>query len=276
MSMQLSEMWFYPIKSCRGIALESAQLDAFGLVGDRRWMLVDSNGHMVTQRECAQMCLIQVELGVDSLLPGLVVHAPSMPSLVISPPNGKQRLQVQVWQDVCQAWLLEESVHQWFSEFLQRDVRLVWFPEEGQRQVDLAYARPGEQVAFADGFPLLLIAQASLDDLNSRLESPIEMARFRPNLVVSGCDAFEEDRHNAIQIGELIFPIVKPCARCSMPTIDLNTAKRGREPTNTMSHYRKREGELFFGQNLLAPNLGRLQLGMSAKWLAFHGKFLKN
>ncbi len=262
MSMYVSEIWCYPIKSCAGIALPRAQLDKFGLVGDRRWMLVDQHGRMVTQRECPRMTLIQVGQHVA----GLQIMAPGMNPLSFSTPRCDRTIAVQIWHDVLQACLAESSVHDWFSRFLQREVRLVWCPPNAERQVDLAYANPGEQVAFADGFPLLLISHASLEDLNARLESAIEMARFRPNVVISGCCAFEEDHHGAIQIGDTVFPIVKPCARCSIPSIDLIQATRGPEPTRSLSRYRKRVGEVLFGQNLLAPVSGLLEVGMRASW----------
>jgi len=232
-------------------------------------MLVDDKGRMVTQRECPRMCLIQVSEQAPGFMPDkvLVVSAPGLDKLNIMLPSTTQYIEVQVWQDKCQAWLADDSVHQWFSQFLQRAVRLVWFAPNAKRQVDLDYARPGDQVAFADGFPLLLISQASLDDLNSRLTSPIEMLRFRPNLVIDGAEPYAEDRHKALQIGELVLPIVKPCARCSIPSIDLHTAKRGVEPTRTLAQYRKQNGDIMFGQNLLAPNSGEIEVGMRVQWL---------
>jgi hypothetical protein len=262
MSMYVSEIWCYPIKSCAGMSLQHAALDPFGLAGDRRWMVVDQDGRMVTQRECPRMTLIKVA----QQLAGLQISAPTMTPLSLLAPRCQRMITVQVWQDVLQACLAESAAQDWLSRFLQRDVRLVWCPPSAERQVDLAYAKPGQRVAFADGFPLLLISQASLDDLNARLDSPIEMARFRPNLVISGCAAFEEDRHRAIKIGEAVFPIVKPCARCPIPSIDLIQATRSREPTRCLRGYRKRDGEVFFGQNLLAPVRGVLQLGMRANW----------
>lgn len=261
--MVLSQIWQYPIKSCGGIRLDESRLDQFGLAGDRRWMLVDKQGHMVTQRDCPKMCLIQVL----EQAPGLVVSAPGLERLNIMPPSETQYIEVQVWQDKCQAWLADDLVHQWFSDYLQRDVRLVWFAEDVKRQVDLNYARPGDQVAFADGFPLLLISQASLDDLNARLSMPIEIQRFRPNLVIEGAEAYAEDHHKAIQIGDVVLPIVKPCARCSIPSINLQTATRSVEPTRTLAQYRKQNAEIVFGQNLLAPKQGEIAVGMSATWL---------
>ena len=261
--MVLSQIWQYPIKSCGGISLDKTLLDQFGLAGDRRWMLVDKLGRMVTQRDCPKMCLIQVL----EQAPGLVVSVPGFESLNIMPPNETQYIEVQVWHDKCQARLADELVHQWFSEFLQREVRLVWFAADAKRQVDLNYARPGDQVAFADGFPLLLISQASLDDLNARLSMPIEMQRFRPNLVIEGGEPYAEDHHKAIQIGEVVLPIVKPCARCSIPSINLHTATRSVEPTRTLAQYRKQNGEIMFGQNLLAPKQGEIAVGMRVKWL---------
>ena len=277
--MQLSEIWRYPIKSCGGVSVTEAELDSFGLKGDRRWMLVDGDGMMVTQRECPRMCLIQVEELFDPLAPGLLVDAPGFPPLNIQQPKGRQNIAVQVWQDRQQAWLVEDpKVHQWFSDFLSKSVRLVWWPEFEQRQVDLNYARTGDQVAFADGFPFLLISQASLDDLNSRLSDSVSMTRFRPNLVISGSDMLAEEQYCLLTLGRWSFELVKPCARCSIPSIDPQTGQRQSEPTRTLASYRKQKGEIFFGQNLIysAPSrqqllssnhsAARLSTGMPAFW----------
>ncbi|UQB41362.1 MOSC N-terminal beta barrel domain-containing protein [Thiomicrospira microaerophila] len=256
--MWLSEIWRYPIKSCGGESLDQTELDPFGLQGDRRWMLIDQYNRMVTQRQHPKMGLIRVKTQQAEGLnipPGLVVSAPGFKDLAIQLPNQASVVEVGIWQDSCQAWLADFTVHQWFSDFLGQAVRLVWFPDSGQRQIDLNYAKVGEQVAFADGFPLLLTSQASLDDLNQRLSKPIEMIRFRPNLVVSGCQAFDEDRHQQLRIGSKRFILAKPCSRCAIPSLDPKTALKQTEVSRALA-YRQAEAGVLFGQNLCyAPDL---------------------
>lgn len=279
--MVLSEIWRYPLKSAKGLSLTEAQLDQFGLQNDRRWMLVDPAGKMVTQRSCPKMCLIQVieppGLVVENSnkAPGLVLQWPNQLAFEVAIPNGQHIIKVQVWNDHCQAWLADSDASEKLSAFLEKPVRLVWFPDHHFRQVDLDYANRGEGVAFADGFPFLLITQASLDDLNQRLDAPVSMSRFRPNLVIAGADAYAEDHAQGIKIGDQRFKIVKPCARCSIPNIDPLTAKRSNQPAQTLLSYRKTQSEILFGQNLLFDSDFKqmdhqknpiLRVGMAAEW----------
>ncbi|WFE68362.1 MOSC N-terminal beta barrel domain-containing protein [Thiomicrospira sp. R3] len=264
--MIVKAIYRYPIKSCGGEKLQQAKLDKLGIQGDRRWMLIDPNNRMVTQRQCAKMCLIQVKTS-NKNQPGLVVNSPGFQALFIQQPASQNTIEVQVWQDKCQAWLADETAHQWFSNVLGRAVRLVWFPDTSQRQIDLNYAQIGEQLAFADGFPLLLTNQASLDDLNQRLAEPIEMIRFRPNIVINTGCAFEEDQHAEVMIGEHCFKIAKPCARCIIPTVDPFTAQAQLEVRSALS-YRKQGNDILFGQNLLYSNSLRLRLQVSLVELA--------
>ena len=191
-----------------------------------------------------------------------------MPALTVPATGEKRQAQVTVWDDRCKVLDAGDEAADWFSRFLAIDCRLMYFPDDEVRAVDPRYARPGDRTAFSDGFPLLLIAQASLDDLNSRLEAPISMARFRPNLVVQGCDAFAEDHWKEIRIGDLKFRIVKPCSRCTIPGIDPTTGERGLEPLRTLAAYRKRGTKIFFGQNVIADGQGELRVGMPVEVIA--------
>jgi len=256
--ISLSELAIYPIKSTAQIQLNKTIMGPFGLHMDRRWMLVDENGVMLTQRKHAKMCLIQSVLS-DS---GLSVSAGEMPTLFIPAADSSSPVLVTVWQDTCNAYDCGKEAAAWFSEFLNTSARLVYFPDNEHRQVDLTYANKGDITAFSDGFPYLLISQASLDDLNSRLGSSVEMKRFRPNLVVSGTEAFAEDKWKKIRIGEITFNIVKPCSRCVIPSIDPETANKTAEPVKTLASYRMRENKIFFGQNVIAENMGELEVGM--------------
>lgn len=257
----VSGLSIYPVKSCRGIKLNSSELGSFGLENDRRWMVVDEHGVMLTQRKIAEMSLIQVEL-TDF---GIILEKPLMHSLSVTIPSAKNRIAVKVWKDHCQAFDAGDEAAKWLSAALSVKCRLAYFPDDEFRQVDLTYANKGEKTAFSDGFPLLLISQASLDDLNTRLSVPVVMERFRPNIIISGCQPFEEDKWKSIRIGGIIFRIVKPCSRCIIPNINIETAEREKEPIKTLSSYRKRENKIFFGQNIIANSLGKIDVGMTVE-----------
>jgi len=261
-SIYLSELAIYPVKSLAQITLNQSHVDNFGLRHDRRWMIVDQQGHFITQRQHSRMCLINVESKYEnSELIAIVLTAPQMSSLKVELPKSKQSIKVTVWHDQCLALDCGSEAAKWLTEFLSVSCQLVYFAENEIRQVDQTYAQPNDRTAFSDGFPLLLISQASLDDLNSKLETAIPMKRFRPNLVVSGCAAFDEDNWKLIRIGELVIRVVKPCSRCVIPSIDTNTGERGKEPTRTLLTYRKQDNKLFFGQNLIANSPGFLSIG---------------
>ena len=222
----VSGLSIYPVKSCQGITQNSALVERFGLENDRRWMVVNEHGVMLTQRKISKMCLIQVLLTKS----GLVLKAKNMADLSIIKPTPSEKVMVKVWDDECLAFDAGDEAANWLSHFLSVKCRLVYFPNDEFRQVDLSYARKGDKTAFSDGFPLLLISQESLDDLNSRLNQPITMERFRPNIIVSGCDSFAEDTWKKIRIGNIFFRIVKPCSRCVIPSINVETAVREEEP----------------------------------------------
>jgi len=262
--LKVSELAIYPVKSLARITLQAASVQCFGLEHDRRWMLVDAAGKFLTQRQHARMCLIQPELQGEQLC----LRAEGMPALVVPGPAGQSTRRVIVWDDQCNALDCGDESAAWVSRFLAIDCRLVYFPDDEVRAVDPRYARPGDRTAFSDGFPLLLISQASLDDLNSRLDTPVSMARFRPNLVVQGSEAFAEDNWKEIRIGDLKFRIVKPCSRCIIPGIDPATGERGPEPLRTLAGYRKRGEKIFFGQNVIADGQGEIRLGMSVEVIA--------
>ena len=257
----LSELSIYPVKSCGQISLTEASLSPFGLHMDRRWMLIDEQGVMLTQRKFARMCLVQSHLNNNKLQ----VNAPGMNQLTIQATDNL--VEATVWEDNCQAYDCGDEAANWFSEFLDTPARLVYFPDSEIRQVDLTYAQQGDTTAFSDGFPYLLISQASLDDLNKRLDSPVEMKRFRPNLVVSGNEAFAEDQWKRIRIGSIDFRIVKPCSRCVIPSINPSTAEKSAEPVKTLASYRMRDNKIFFGQNVIAEGTGRVEVGMPVEIL---------
>lgn len=262
--MHLTGIHIYPVKSLRGLSPTFWPLDAFGLAQDRRWMLVDNEGSFVSQRRQARMTLIETVLEDDRLW----LRAPAMTDLYVSVPgDAATMVETQVWRDQVTARDAGAEAADWFSEFLGELVRLVYFPDDALRPVDPHYAAAGDRTAFSDGFPLLLISEASLADLNARLEQPLPMRRFRPNLVVGGTEPYTEDGWSRIRIGETRFRVVKPCSRCVITTIDPETAVRGKEPLATLARYRRRGNDVFFGQNLIHDGIGQLRLGDSVEVL---------
>lgn len=256
----VSELAIYPVKSMRQVQLDSSTIDMGGLKNDRRWMVVDANGKMITQRQQSRLCLIQPEL-IDE---GVCLHTAGHPDLRVSTPTGNTKT-VFVWNDNCSAYDAGEESAQWLSDFLGIESRLVYFPEEEVRIVDQAYAQQGDHTAFSDGFPMLLISQASLDDLNARLTTSIPMARFRPNIVINGCAPYAEDDWRKLKIGDLTMRVVKPCSRCVIPSINIGTAERTGEPTKTLSGYRRQDNKILFGQNVVVDGVGEITRGRSVE-----------
>ncbi len=246
--MYLSGLYVYPIKSCGGIPLEASEVDRRGLRHDRRWMLVDETGCFMSQRRFPRMALIRVRIEPDDL----VVDAPGMPSLEVplQPPAGRLML-TRVWDDLVESLTVGDDADRWFSRFLDVSCRLVYLPEESVRPVDPACGGPGDQVGLADGFPFLLISEASLADLNARLEEPVPMDRFRPNLVVRSCEPFAEDNWRLVRIGPITFRVVKPCERCAITTVNQRSATKSKEPLRTLARYRRSGKKVLFGQNLI-------------------------
>lgn len=270
--LKVSELAIYPVKSCAQIRVQSAKVDDFGLHMDRRWMVVDEQGKFLTQRQLPRMCLIEPTLYES----GISLQAPAMEACRVDINNLSQTFKVTVWADQCSVLDCGNVAATWLTAFLETKCRLVYFPESEIRQVDLDYAQQGIRTAFSDGFPLLLISEASLGDLNDRLartqQQSVEMRRFRPNIVVSGCEAFAEDSWQKIQIGDMVLSIVKPCSRCVIPSIDPDTGIRGDEPTQTLKSYRRKEhpkigNKIFFGQNVIAENFGQIEVGLPVKIL---------
>ncbi len=259
--LQVSALYHYPLKSARGIALNQAQVTPYGLEQDRRWMVVDSKGRFLSQRRFPSMALIESQ----PLTEGLQLQAPGMPPLMVPDAPGTP-MEIRIWGYTDKAQDLGDQAAAWLSAYLQFQCRLVTLGPDFQRPVDPDYDHWESQVGFADGFPFLLISEASLEGLNARLDVPVPMNRFRPNIVVSGCrQAHEEDDWRALQIGELRFHAVKPCSRCTVPTIDQDSAQRGPEPTQTLSEYRRGEDkQIYFGQNLVhETKSGVLRVGDS-------------
>jgi hypothetical protein len=262
--MIISGLYIYPIKSCRGIALKWAEVTARGLAGDREMMVVDRRGKFITQRQFPQLATVQVNLVGDRLTLSTATLPPiNVPSTL----NGEERV-VEVWNDSCRAIDQGEEIAQWFSELLHTsDCRLVRQSPHHPRRIAARYRQSeGDRVSFADGFPILLIQSASLDELNRQLApyAPLPMARFRPNVIVEGDRPFAEDDWFEITLGALPMTAVKACTRCVITTTDQTTGDRdgSGEPLVTLGKFRQfQKGKIIFGENVIPKETGWLGVG---------------
>jgi len=261
--LRLSALYRYPLKSARGEALRQSPLDELGLAGDRRWMLVDeASGRFLTQRAVGKMSQLSALWNVAG---GLTLSAPGHSPLDVALPGKDDTLRgVTIWSDTLRVPDAGDEAAAWLSGFIGKPTRLVHVPLERARLTEAGYGKEEDRVAFADGFPLLLIGQASLDDLSQKVGRELEMLRFRPNLVIEGSDAFAEDGWKRIRIGDVEFRLVKPCSRCILTTLDPQTGERSadREPLTTLKTYREQDGDVMFGQNLVNDGQGVLEVGM--------------
>lgn len=266
--MHLSALYRYPLKSAIGEPMQGSAVDLLGLQGDRRWMLVDeATGRFLTQRAVGKLSQLSARY-TDS--GGLTLSAAGMSALLVALPGADQDLRgVTIWKDSLRVPDAGDAAAAWLSEFVGKPTRLVQVPETRARSLEAGYGEPGDRVAFADGFPLLLIGQASLDDLSSRIGRPMQMLRFRPNLVIGESEAFAEDGWKRIRIGTTDFRVVKPCSRCILTTLDPQTGERSadREPMTTLLTYRKQSDGIMFGQNLVPDGAGHLEVGMAVEVL---------
>jgi uncharacterized protein len=252
-------LFVYPVKSCAGIALQVAEVGARGIRHDREFMLVDPQGHFLTQRQLPRMALIHPARTADTL----ALTAPGMCRLDLTPCRDGERVNATIWRDRVAAIDQGPEVADWLSTFLQTPCRLVRQVDDAVRPVDREFAtQPTDEVSFADGYPLLLLSEESLSDLNARLETRLPMNRFRPNVVVARAAApYVEDTWRRISIGEVTFSLVKACARCAITTTDQVTAARGHEPLTTLATYRRVARGVLFGQNLIHHTGGTLRVG---------------
>jgi hypothetical protein len=250
----LSEIWIYPIKSLGGISLDSALITKRGLEHDRRWMLVDENGVFLTQRNFHEMALLKVELDTNGLI---VSHKMKAKGILKVSFDAKplEYLEVEIWDDKCDAYTVSEVANEWFSAVLNQKCRLVYMPEDSVRQLDRCYANEGDITGFSDGYPILILGESALDYLNNQLAESVAMNRFRPNLVFKGGEPNEEDNWQEFEIGEATFLGVKPCARCVVTTINQDNGVSGKEPLKTLATYRKDGKKILFGQNVIPKSM---------------------
>lgn len=274
--LTVSELYIYPIKSLGGISAGSALVTSRGLQYDRRWLLIDSNNRFLTQREYPEMALLQPGLTTD----GLIVHQKKNEAESIFIPHAlppaTKTVTVQIWDDVCEAKLASNEIHKWFSAALNKQCRLVYMPDTTARMVDKKYAANNEITSFSDAYPVLIIGQSSLDEVNSRLTDPLPINRFRPNIVFTGAKPFEEDTMEEFEINGIGFFGVQLCARCVVTTINQDEATKGKEPLKTLASYRMKGNKIYFGQNLLHMGEGVITVGDAIKIKKTKAGFSRN
>jgi len=262
----LASLIYYPIKACRGFEVDETNVRRMGLEHDRQMMTITPEGHFLTQREHPRLALVSPSISGEKL----TLSAPGAISLTIGIQKSGPTRPVDIWRSKgVQAVDQGEGAAEWFSDWLGASVRLVHIAEGYLRKVNEQYAvNTDDHTGFADGYPILLVSEESLEDLNTRLEKPVPMNRFRPNLVVRGCESFAEDTWSRIRIGDTEMAVVKPCARCVVTMINKETLEKSKEPLKTLASYRKQGSGAMFGQNVIPLNEGRLRLGMNVEILS--------
>lgn len=256
---QLTHINIYPVKSLPGISLEQSLVEERGLQYDRRWMLIDENNSFITQRLLPQMIFINPKIKNDKLIfkhiqkdmSPLVIEINQIPSTEVK---------VKIWDDLCIAKKYSQEINEWFGEALDANCSLVYMPDSTKRKTGVKYFPISQNVSFADGYPFLIVGEESLSFLNSKMNKPVEMKNFRPNLVFSGGRPHDEDNWQSIKIGKIKFSVVKPCARCVITTIDSNASKN-KEPLSTLNTYRNFNNKIMFGQNALVHSFGKIKIG---------------
>jgi len=244
--VSVSALFVYPVKSARGIARSRVRVSASGFEWDRQWMLIDARGTFLSQRTHPQLARIVPEIGADAL----VLHAPDMPALRVRLDNRGERVPVQVWKDACMGVDQGEAAHAWASRVTGEAVRLVRVASDMARAANARFAgATPAPLGFADGYPLLVCSQASLEDLNRRLPRPVPIERFRPNIVLRGLPAWAEDRIDTLFMGEVTVRLVKPCTRCSIPSRDPCTGEPATDPLPVLRKFR-------FDRELLGVTFG--------------------
>ena len=259
----LSNLTYYPIKACRGFDVSESRVERMGLANDRRMMVVTPEGEFLTQREHPRLALVTPALKNDSV----TLSAPNFDAMQFGIQTSGTPTLVTSWKSKgVHAIDQGDESAQWFSDWLGVSVRLMHLADGFKRKLNPEYAVSAEDhTGFADGYPILIISEASLLDLNSRLDSPLPMNRFRPNIVIKDCAPFAEDTWKRIRIGDVEMALVKPCPRCVVTTIDKETLEKSKEPLKTLSTYRNQEDGAMFGMNVIPLNEGVIKVGMGVE-----------
>lgn len=243
----VSQLFIYPIKSLGGIALNQSKIEERGLQSDRRWMLCNEQNQFISQRDFKELALFKLSFSNSGF--GVLYKNETIFEIPFSI-NGNTET-VKVWDDECEA-IEYQKASEWFSKMLGATYKLFYMPDETERKVDSKYSTNNEITSFTDGFPILIIGEESLNDLNNKLEEKMEINRFRPNIVFSGGNAFDEDNFIDFSINNMLFKGVKLCARCVTITINQSTGKSSTEPLKTLATYRTVNNNVLFGKNVIA------------------------
>lgn len=258
---RVAKLFRYPLKSAGGVYCDEVELDRFGVRDDRRWMIIEPSGRPLTQREHPPLALLRARPTEDGLHVEWRGPGASREIDVQRPARTACRRPVTIWGDTVHLPRADDGANDWLSEAIGREAHFAWMPGDVERPVNPRYAEPGDRTSLTDGYPLHLIGSGSMDDLNARLETPVGVERFRPNLYIEGPPPFDEDSWREVRIGECRVRVVKPCPRCAVTTVDPATGTRGKEPLRTLSDFRQREGGVMFGQNALHDGTGTLRVG---------------
>jgi uncharacterized protein len=259
----VSSLFVYPIKSCQGLSLTSLVCGERGPLNDRRWMVIDDRGRFVSQRENPRLSLIAPFFYGDQL----VATAPGAASLRLDD-RKTTRCRVSVWNFEGEAEDLGEECARWFTEILEQSCRVVRFADDVHRAVSKSHTALNAEVAFSDGYPLLLVSLESWSELNRHLEVPVPMSRFRPNVVLRGCQPFQEDEWQTLAVPQLTLDLVKPCERCKITTLNPDTLEYGIEPLATLAKFRRGPKGVLFGQNAVHHGPGVIEVGDNVTVLA--------
>ena len=261
MSITVTAIHLYPVKSTAPVSVDQASMDRQGIAGDRRWLVADPDGNCITARDAPALLKVQGRFESHSL----TLSSPGETDLDLPlQPSEGSRLHVDVWGDKVDALTPSPEADRWISAVIGREARLVFMDERCTRQTDVESGGNVGVVSFADCYPVLLASEESLAGLNSRMDRPIPMARFRPNIVVQGASAYAEDGWRQLKIGAVTFTGVQQCVRCVLTTVDPSTGERdpAQEPLRTLSTYRRApEGGVNFGQLLSPQNTGQIRVG---------------
>lgn len=262
MKLTVTQLYIYPIKSLAGISLESSNVEARGLQYDRRWVLVDDQNLFISQRKFPEMALLQPAISGGIMTISHKNNRVAPFSFALDATTGDE-IPVTVWDDTCPALEVSAEASAWFSKVLNTSCRLVKMPESSIRPADPRYAvSPDDKVSFADGYPILMLDEASVNLLSEKSGQTIPADRFRANIIFKGGHAHVEDELKTFEINELSYHGVKPCARCIMTTIDQQSGEiAGKEPLKTLATYRRVDNKIKFGQNVIPPDHGTISVG---------------
>ena len=267
MTPTLSALHIFPVKSCAPLVLDTATVEPRGLRHDRRWIVTDENGRFLTGRQHPRLTLLHAVPDGDAI----ALSAPGMPPLRLdAPAAAAARVDVVVWANTVAALPAPDVANAWIGAFLGMPARLAYMDDACARPVNPDYAKAGDEVSFADAFPMLLISQGALDALNGKLAAPVPMLRFRPNFVVANTAPHAEDGWKRVRVGEVEFDVVKPCSRCVFTTVDFERGEfdPSGEPLKTLTTYRRGERGVTFGQNIIPRASGAVRVGDDVEVLA--------